>query len=77
MKVAIIYNKDLSGVINVFGMQNKEVYNPETVKRVASALESGGHNVEIIDRRTQCGDYRWKHEGDRAASTIYAQGYRW
>ncbi len=49
MKVAIIYNKDLSGVINVFGMQNKEVYNPETVKRVASSLESGGHNVEVID----------------------------
>ncbi len=49
MKVAIIYNKDLSGVINVFGMQNKEVYNPETVKRVAASLESGGHNVEVID----------------------------
>jgi D-alanine-D-alanine ligase len=49
MKVAIIYNKDLSGVINVFGMQNKEVYNPQTVKKVADALESGGHNVEVID----------------------------
>jgi len=49
MKVAIIYNKDLSGVINVFGMQNKEVYNPETVRRVADSLEAGGHNVEVID----------------------------
>jgi D-alanine-D-alanine ligase len=49
MKVAIIYNKDLSGVINVFGMQNKEVYNPETVKRVANALEAGGHNVAVVD----------------------------
>ncbi len=49
MKVAIIYNKDLSGVINVFGMQNKEIYNPATVKKVAAALESGGHNVEVID----------------------------
>ncbi len=49
MKVAIIYNKDLSGVINVFGIQNKEVYNPETVKAIANALESGGHNVEMID----------------------------
>lgn len=49
MKVAIIYNKDLSGVINVFGMQNKEVYNPQTVKLVADSLESGGHNVEVID----------------------------
>ena len=49
MKVAIIYNKDLSGVINVFGMQNKEVYNPETVSLVAESLESGGHNVAVID----------------------------
>lgn len=49
MKVAIIYNKDLSGVINVFGMQNKEIYNPETVQRVARALEAGGHNVAVID----------------------------
>lgn len=49
MKVAIIYNEDRQGVINSFGMQNKEVYNPETVKRVAECLESGGHNVSIID----------------------------
>lgn len=42
MKVAIIYNKDFSHVINSFGIQNKEVYNPETVKLVADALEQGG-----------------------------------
>lgn len=51
MKVAVIYNKqkDTEGVLNVFGMQNQETYNPETVERVASALEKGGHNVRIID----------------------------
>ena len=49
MKVAIIYNKDLTGVINQFGMQNKEKYNPKTVKLVAESLEQGGHNVAIID----------------------------
>ncbi len=49
MKVAIIYNEDMTGVINTFGMQNKERYNPKTVKMVAEALETGGHNVEIID----------------------------
>ncbi len=49
MKVAIIYNKDLTGVINHFGMQNKEIYNPETVKMVATALEKGGHNVRIAE----------------------------
>jgi D-alanine-D-alanine ligase len=49
MKVAIIYNKDVSKVINRFGMQNKEIYNPNTVKKVAKCLEDGGHNVDIID----------------------------
>ncbi|MFA8437238.1 MAG: M20/M25/M40 family metallo-hydrolase [Marinifilaceae bacterium] len=49
MKIAIIYNKDFEGVINVFGMQNKEVYSPKTVQRVADALEKGGHNVAVID----------------------------
>lgn len=49
MKVAIIYNKDFSGVINKLGIQNKEIYSTETVQKVANALESGGHNVRIID----------------------------
>lgn len=49
MKIAIIYNEDTQGVINRFGMQNKEVYNPQTVKLVADSLEGGGHNVAIID----------------------------
>ena len=49
MKVAIIYNKDLTGVINQFGMQNKEIYNPKTVNKIAESLEKGGHNVRIID----------------------------
>lgn len=49
MKIAIIYNKDFSGVINRFGIQNKEIYSPNTVKKVAAALESGGHNVIVLD----------------------------
>jgi D-alanine-D-alanine ligase len=49
MKVAIIYNKDMTGVINRFGIQNKEIYNQKTVKMVSDALEAGGHNVELID----------------------------
>jgi len=49
MRIAIIYNKDLSGVINKFGMQNKEKYNPQTVRLAAVALEQGGHNVAVID----------------------------
>lgn len=49
MKVAIIYNKDLSGVLNKFGMQNKEFYSENNVKIVAGCLEQAGHNTTIID----------------------------
>ena len=49
MRVAVVHNRDASGVINVFGPQNRERYNPRTVERVARALESGGHTVRIID----------------------------
>lgn len=49
MKVAIIYNIDLTGVINQFGLQNKEKYNVKTVDRITEALELGGHNVQIFD----------------------------
>ncbi len=53
MKVALIYNKDISGVINTFGMQNKEFYNKVTVKRVADSLEKAGHNVAVLDGNKQ------------------------
>ncbi|MDB4584432.1 ATP-grasp domain-containing protein, partial [Draconibacterium sp.] len=53
MKVAIIYNKDIQGVINTFGMQNKEFYNEKTVKKVAASLEKAGHNVAVLDGNKQ------------------------
>ena len=31
MKVAIIHNNILTGVFNILGMQNKEIYRPETL----------------------------------------------
>lgn len=52
MKVAVIYNKkeaEHTDVINIFGPQTKERYNPKTVEKVASALEKGGHNVKVIE----------------------------
>jgi D-alanine-D-alanine ligase len=49
MKVAVVHNRDRAGVLNVFGPQNRERYNPRTVERVASALEKGGHTVRVID----------------------------
>jgi D-alanine-D-alanine ligase len=53
MKVALIYNKDIHGVINTFGMQNKEFYNEKTVMRVAHSLEKAGHNVAVLDGNKQ------------------------
>jgi D-alanine-D-alanine ligase len=52
MKVAVIFNKEQiedSDVINRFGMPTKERYPYSTIERVASSLESGGHNVRIIE----------------------------
>lgn len=52
MKVAVIYNKKVThplDVINIFGPQTMERYNPKTVELVAAALESGGHNVRILE----------------------------
>ena len=49
MKVAVVHNRDRSGVINVLEIQNNETYDPTTVEAVANALESAGHNVRVID----------------------------
>jgi D-alanine-D-alanine ligase len=48
MRVAVVYNKDRKGTINVFGLQNREWYPEETIQRVVNALESGGHIVDLI-----------------------------
>lgn len=59
MRVAVIFNKpeikDFD-VINIFGMQTKERYNPKTVEMVASALEKGGHNVRVIEGNMEVDD---------------------
>jgi len=49
MKVAVVCNRDRSGVINVFGWQNTELYDPRTLEAVAAALEARGHNVRVIE----------------------------
>lgn len=48
MKVAVVYNPDAKGIVNVFGIQNREWYPQETIERVVRALEKGGHEVELI-----------------------------
>ncbi|MBU1186759.1 MAG: ATP-grasp domain-containing protein [Acidobacteria bacterium] len=48
MRVAVVFNKDHKGTINVFGMQNREWYSEETIQMVVEALKWGGHEVELI-----------------------------
>lgn len=48
MKVAVVYNRDRKGLINVFGSQNREWYPVETIQEVVKALENGTHDVELI-----------------------------
>lgn len=48
MRVAVVYNRDRKGTINVFGLQNREWYPEETIRKVVDALQSGGHLVELI-----------------------------
>ena len=59
MKVAVIYNKKevkASDVIDLFGPQTKERYNPKTVERIATALEKGGHNVRVVEGNIDVAD---------------------
>lgn len=48
MKVAVVYNRDKKGIINVFGIQNREWYPDETIQKVVTSLEKGNHTVELI-----------------------------
>ncbi len=48
MKVAVVYNPHANGIINVFGIQNREWYPAETIQKVVRALEKCGHEVELI-----------------------------
>lgn len=48
MHVAVVYNKDRKGPINVFGRQNEEWYPQETIDRVIASLKEGGHSVDLI-----------------------------
>jgi D-alanine-D-alanine ligase len=48
MKVAVVYDRDRSAVVNVFGIQSRERYPEETIQRVVQALENAGHTVERI-----------------------------
>jgi D-alanine-D-alanine ligase len=48
LKVAVVYNPDAKGIINVFGIQNREWYPQETIQRAVKALGRAGHEVELF-----------------------------
>ncbi len=48
MRIAVVYNPNAKGIINVFGIQNREWYPQETIDKIVSALQKGGHEVELI-----------------------------
>ncbi len=49
MNVAVIYNEDLKKVFKLRGKPTKERYSREVVERIAQAISSEGHRVEIFD----------------------------
>lgn len=49
MKIAIVYNCESKSVINLFGVPNREKVGLKTIKRIADALKSGGHQVIAVE----------------------------
>ena len=49
MKIAVIYNRASHGVINLFGMPNRELIGLHTIRRIVDALKSNKHRVKTIE----------------------------
>lgn len=49
MKVAVIYNRHSTKVINVFGVPSREKYGLASIQRIVAALKKGGHQVMAIE----------------------------
>lgn len=49
MKIAVVWNHDLSGVINTFGQPCPEKYGSATVRNVAQALREAEHDVLLCE----------------------------
>jgi D-alanine-D-alanine ligase len=49
MKVAVVQNRNHSGVINAFGQRCPEVYGEKAVRSVVSALSEEGHDVLLCE----------------------------
>jgi D-alanine-D-alanine ligase len=48
LRIAVVYNPNAKGIVNAFGIQNREWYPQETIQKAADALKDGGHEVELI-----------------------------
>lgn len=49
MKVAVVYNRSRSNVINELGVPNREPFNTKDLDRIVGALTEGGHQVETFE----------------------------
>lgn len=49
MKVAVIYNRESTKVINLFGIPNREKYGLKSINRILNALKNGGHQAIAIE----------------------------
>ena len=49
MKIAVIYNRESTKVINIFGMRSREKYGLKSIQRIATALKKGGHTVVTFE----------------------------
>ena len=49
MKVAVVRNRDTSGIVGRFGQPCPEVYGKATVQKVIDAVRAGGHTVAVFE----------------------------
>lgn len=49
MKIAVVYNRESQGRIDLFGVPNRETIGRRTIQRIIEALEQGGHEVEGME----------------------------
>jgi D-alanine-D-alanine ligase len=49
MKVAVVRNREKSGIISRFGQACPEVYGAKTIQKVVAALQAGGHTVAELE----------------------------
>src|SRR5215813_10346684 len=49
MRIAVVRNRERSGIINRFGQVSPEKYGNRTVQMVAEALADSGHEVAVLE----------------------------